>query len=90
MSLIKKYKAKERVYKQKQGRVVVPLAMGLSKYHKFSIITYKIDNDEEMPPPFIAIKLSNEGIQTYAFIDSRLDVNTISYELFQQLKNVEH
>ena len=55
----------------------------------FKIIIDEIDDDEDTPQPFIAVQLGKEGIQTYAFIDSRTDGNTISYELFEQLKGVE-
>ena len=64
--------------------MVVSLAMGLSKHHKFSIIIDNSEKDaEETLPPFIAIQLGKEQIQTYAFIDSTADGNTITYELFQ-------
>ena len=50
--------------------MVVPLAMGLSKRHKFSIITIENDTDEdETPPPFIAIYLGHERLESNAFID---------------------
>ena len=82
-------KARERARKRKQCGAVVPLALGQSKCQKFSIILGKKDDDEKMPKPFIAIKLGNECIQNYAFIDSRIDSNTIAYELFQQINNGE-
>ena len=64
--------------------MVVPLAMGLSKRHKFAIITAENEKDEdETPPPFIAIKLGKERQQPYAFIDSGADGNTILYKLFR-------
>ena len=69
--------------------MVVPLAMGLSKRHKFSIMTVDSEKDEdETPPPFIEVQLGKEQIETYAFIDFGVDRNTISYELFQTLNNV--
>ena len=69
--------------------MVVPIAMGLSKHHKFRIITNDIEKDkEETPPPFIAIQVGQERRETYAFIDSKANGNTISYELFRKLKDV--
>ena len=44
----------------KQHGMVVPLAMGLSKCHKFSIITTNNEDDEEETPlPFISIHLGS-------------------------------
>ena len=63
--------------------MVVPIAMGLSKRHKFSIIIDDKEKDKDKTPhPFIAIQLGGERQQTYTFIDSGVDGNTISYELF--------
>ena len=42
-----------------------------------------------MPQPIIAMQLGNECLRTYVFIDFGADGNTISYELFTQLKNIE-
>ena len=81
--------AREQARKIKEWGLVVPLAMVLSKRHKFAIITTDNDKDEdETPPPFIAVQLGKERLETYAFIDSEVDGNTISYELFWTLKNV--
>ena len=75
--------------KHKQCEMVVPFAMGLSKCHKFTIITIdNKDDEEETPSPFIAIQLGNERLETYAFIVSEADGNTISYKLIKQLKYV--
>ena len=64
--------------------------MGLSKHHKFNIITNEIEKDEdETTPPFIAVQLGKERQQTYAFIDSGADGNTILYELFRKLEDVK-
>ena len=80
----------ERARKHKQHGMVVLLTMGLSKCHKFNIITTdNADDEEETPLPFIAICLGIERLETYAFIDSGVDGNTISYELFQKLKDVK-
>ena len=43
---------------------------------------------DETPPPFIVVQIGEERLPTYAFIDSGADGNTISYELFQKLRNV--
>ena len=45
--------AKKRARNRKQGGAMVPLAMGLSKYHKFNIIINNKDHDENTPQPFI-------------------------------------
>ena len=70
----------EWAQKCKQGGMVVPLAMGISKSHKLNIISIDIKDDKEGTlPPFIALQLGNERLETYAFIDSRAYGNTISY-----------
>ena len=59
--------------KHKQGGMVVPLAMGLLKRHKFNIISSNIEDDEEETlPPFIVVQLENERLETYVFIVSSL------------------
>ena len=69
--------------------MVVPLVMGLSKHHNFSIMTIDSEKDKDKtPPPFIGVQFGQEQQETYAFIDSQANGNTISYELFQTLKNV--
>ena len=69
--------------------MVVPLALGLSKRYKFTItMTNTEDEEDKTPPPFIAVQVGQEKLQTYAFIDSGADGNTISYELFKQIKNL--
>ena len=70
--------------------MVVTLAMGLSKRHKFTIKTDNSEkNEDETPPPFIAVELGKECRQTYAFIDSGTDGNTILYELFKKLEDMK-
>ena len=60
----------ERARKRKQQGMVVPLAMGLSKRYKFTInTTNKEDDEDKTPPPFIAIQMGQERLQTYTFID---------------------
>ena len=62
--------AQEQAQKCKEQGLVVPIALGLSKRHKFNIITDKNEKDEDVtPPPFIAIQWGKECRQTYAFID---------------------
>ena len=63
--------------------------MGLTRCNKFKIIADEVGDDEDTPQPFIVVQLGKEGVQTYVFIDSRANVNTVSYELFKQLKGVE-
>ena len=36
--------------------------MGLSKFHKISIIMDEEDNDEEMLPPFFVVQIDNKKI----------------------------
>ena len=45
--------------------------------------------EEETPQPFIAVCIRKEEIQTYAFIDSEADRNTISYELYTKLQDAQ-
>ena len=48
--------SQEQARKRKQQEMVVPLAMGLSKHHKFSkIIVGREKDKDETPLPFIAI-----------------------------------
>ena len=44
--------------------------------------------DEVVPQPIILIQIELEQTLVKALIDTRLDCNTISYELFQTLRNV--
>ena len=46
----------------------------------------KVKDDEKMPQLFFAIKI--EQMQTYAFVNFEANRNTISYELFIQLNNI--
>lgn len=46
-------------------------------------------SDDETPWPFIVVQIGNERNPTFTFIDSWADGNTISYELYQTLKNVD-
>ena len=63
---------------------MIPLAQGVSKRYKYMLIKEGANDalDDETPPPFIAVQIGKERFPTYAFIDSRVDGNTISYELF--------
>ena len=82
--------ARERARKQRNGGVV-PFDQGVTKRRKFKIIKEDVDQDleEETPQPLIAICTGDEKIQTYAFIDSGADGNTISYELYTKLHNTQ-
>ena len=74
--------AGEWARKCRQRGMVVPLAMGLLKFHKFNIITTENENDEEeIAPPFIVLWLGIERLEIDAFLDSKADGNTISYKL---------
>ena len=44
--------------------------------------------DEIAPQPIISIQIGHEQKLVKALIDTGLDCNTISYDLFQQLKDV--
>ena len=51
--------------------MVVPVVMGLSKFHKSSMRVINNEKDEDKtPPPFISVQLGQEQKETYAFIDS--------------------
>ena len=45
--------------------------------------------EEETPQPIITIQVGEERLVTQAFIDSGANGNTISYELYKRLKDVE-
>ena len=85
----KEEEAIERAKIRKQGGAIVPLVMGLSKCHNFSIINDEKDDDEEMPQTFIVINIRKDWVLNFVFIDSRKDSNTIPYEFFKQLKNLK-
>ena len=63
----------------------------VTKCQKFKIIEENVDQhlEEETPQPFIAVRVGKEEIQTYAFIDSGADKNTISYELYTKLQDAQ-
>ena len=83
--------AKERALKCRNEGGVILFDQGVIKCHKFKIIEENVDQDleEETPQPFIAIRVGNKEIQTYAFIDSGADGNTISYELYTKLQDAQ-
>ena len=70
---------------------MVPFDQGVTKRRKFKIIEENVDQDleEETPQPFIAVRIGEEEIQTYAFIDSGADGDTDSYELYTKLQDTQ-
>ena len=73
--------------KQEQGGAIVLLAVGLSKFHNFSILKKEKDDDKETPQLFIVVQIGKKRMPTYAFVDFRIDGNTISYDFLTALKN---
>ena len=47
------------------------------------------DLEEKTPQPFIAIYIGKGGFQTYAFINSGVDGNTISFMLYTKLQDAQ-
>ena len=66
---------------------MAPFDQGVTKRQKFKIIGENVNQDleEETPKPFIVICIEKGGVQTYVFIDSRANGNTIFYELYTKL-----
>ena len=57
--------AQEQAREHKQQGTVIPLMMGMSKRHKFSIITNNIGKDEDRTPsPFIVVQLLGKRTST--------------------------
>ena len=59
------------------------------KIHKLNLHKNDELSDEDVPQPIILIQIGLERKIVKALIDTRLDCNTISYELFQQLNRYE-
>ena len=79
--------AQEQAQKYKEWGLVVPIAMGLPKSHKFTTIIDNTKKDKDKTPlPFNAIQLGQERWETYAFIDSRANNNTISQSCLESYK----
>ena len=57
--------------------------------YKMELLRGEEELKEETPQPIITIQLGEERLVTQAFIDSKAYRNTISYELYKQLKGVE-
>ena len=53
------------------------------------LLRCKEELEEKTSQPIITIQVGEERLVTQAFIDSGADKNTISYELYKQLKGVE-
>ena len=82
--------AKKQARKRK-NEGMVPFDQGVTKHRKFKIIQDNMDQDleEETPQPFIVVCTRKEELQIYAFIDSKANGNTISYELYTRLKDAQ-
>lgn len=55
-------------------------------------VTVVDDSDEEeddTPQPFINVRVGEEQVKTHAFLDTGADGNTISFELFACLNNIQ-
>ena len=57
--------------------------------YKMELLRGEEEVEKETPQPIITIQVGEERLVTQAFIDSGADGNTISYELYKQLKGVE-
>ena len=77
--------ARERAQKRKMLRAI-PLDHGISKRFRFEI---KDDEQEETPQPFIEVQFQNREISTFALSDTGANGNTMSYEFFRTLTNVD-
>ena len=84
-------KKRENEPKKRKNGGVVPFDQGVTKRQKLKIIEENVDQilEEKTPQPFIAVRVGKEEIQTYAFIDSRADGNTIFYELYTKLQDAQ-
>ena len=81
--------ARLRAQKRKQA---IPLNQGIGKWYKIGFLCNEQDKTgrrvKETPLPFIEINVANQ-IQTHAFIDTGVDGNTISHELFESLHDID-
>ena len=59
------------------------------RIYKMELLRGEDELEEETPQPIITIQVGEEKLVTEAFINSGADGNTISYELYKQLKGVE-
>ena len=59
------------------------------RIYKIELLRDEDELKEETPQPIITIQVVEERLVTQAFIDSGVDGNTISYELYKQLKCLE-
>ena len=76
-------KQRERNRKDKRAQTGQQL-----KIHKLNLHKDDALLDEDVPQPIILIQIGLERKIVKALIDTRLDCNTISYELFQTLNDV--
>ncbi len=77
--------SRERAQKRKMLRAI-PLDQGILKRFRFEI---KDNEPENTPQPFIEVQFQNREISTFALIDTGANGNTMSYEFFQTLANVD-
>ena len=77
-----KSKQRERNKKDKHAHMGQQL-----KIHKFNLHEEDELSNEDVPQPIILIQIGLERKIVKALIDTRLDCNTISYELFQTLND---
>ena len=59
------------------------------RIYKMELLRGEDELEEETPQLIITIYVGEERLVTQAFIDSEANKNTISYELYKQLKGVE-
>ena len=57
--------------------------------YKMKLLKGEDELEEETLQPIITIQIGEERLVTQAYIDSGVDRNTISYELYKKLKYVE-
>ena len=81
--------AQEEAKLRAQKRKLVQKTSKPMQIYKMELLRGEDELEEETPQPIITIQVGEERLVMQAFIDSGANGNTISYELYMQLKGVE-
>ena len=81
--------AQEAAKLRAQKRKLVQEISDPMRIYKMELLRGEDKMEEDTPQPIISIQVGEERLVTQAFIDSGANENTISYELYKQLKGVE-